>query len=222
MVRRPGNLIRIFGSLFGGLVNLAKAPINGVVSVINSVLERINGISVTIPDWVPGMGGKTLGFRLPTIPMLAAGGIVTAPTILEAGEGGEPEAILPISKLAALLDGLSGRDRGSGLLPPDTGGGTDAPVRREPAEPGGEGPERPAPSWPEAPEGNRPPPPSPPPPPGPPPDRGESVVFAPVFHFHGNAGKAEVKEAVRLSFEEFKKLYRQLQDEERRKNFRKK
>lgn len=44
-------------------------------------------------------------------------------------------------------------------------------------------------------------------------------MFAPVFNFYGNAEETQVKEAVRLSFQEFKKLYRQLQDEERRKNF---
>lgn len=62
---------------------------------------------MTIPDWVPLVGGTTLGFNIPTIPQLAAGGIVTAPTILEAGEGGEPEAVLPLSKLAAMLQGAS-------------------------------------------------------------------------------------------------------------------
>ena len=97
------NVVDIFGNLFGMIVNLAKAPINAVISAINFVLEKINGISVTIPDWVPGVGGTTLGFNLPTIPQLATGGIVTAPTILEAGEGGEPEAVLPLSKLDAML-----------------------------------------------------------------------------------------------------------------------
>ena len=101
------NIVDIFGNLFGMIVNLAKAPINAVISAINFVLEKINGISVTIPDWVPGVGGTTLGFNIPTIPQLATGGIVTAPTILEAGEGGEPEAVLPLSKLAAMLKGAS-------------------------------------------------------------------------------------------------------------------
>ena len=89
------------------IVNLAKAPINGVISAINFVLEKINGISVTIPDWVPGVGGTTLGFNIPTIPQLATGGIVTAPTILEAGEGGEPEAVLPLSKLSTMLQSVA-------------------------------------------------------------------------------------------------------------------
>ena len=45
------NIVNIFGNLFGMIVNLAKAPINGVISAINWVLEKINSISVTIPDW---------------------------------------------------------------------------------------------------------------------------------------------------------------------------
>lgn len=68
------NIVNIFGNLFGMIVNLAKAPINGVISAINWVLSKINSISVTIPDWVPGVGGKTLGFNIPTIPQLAEGG----------------------------------------------------------------------------------------------------------------------------------------------------
>lgn len=102
------NIVNIFGNLFGMLVNLAKAPINGVISAINGVLSKINSISITIPDWVPGFGGNTLGFSLPTIPMLASGGIVTAPTLAMIGEGNQDEAVLPLDKLSALMEGGPG------------------------------------------------------------------------------------------------------------------
>lgn len=163
------NIVAIFGNVFGMIVNLAKAPINGVISAINWVLEKINSISVTIPDWVPGVGGKTLGFNIPTIPALAAGGIATAPTLAQIGEGGEPEAVLPLSKLAALLDEWT--------KPKQTpGGGTG----------GG----------------------------------GETVVFSPVFNFYGGTpSREEAEEAGRISFAEFKKLYRQMKAEEKRKQF---
>ena len=85
------NIMNIFGNLFGMIVNLAKAPINGVISAINWVLSKINSISVTIPDWVPGVGGKTLGFNIPTIPQLAEGGVATSPTLAEIGEGRSPK-----------------------------------------------------------------------------------------------------------------------------------
>ena len=126
------NIVDIFANVFGMLVNLAKAPINGVISAINFVLEKINGISVTIPDWVPGVGGTTLGFNIPTIPQLATGGIVTAPTILEAGEGGEPEAIVPLSQLAKMLDDWTRKPKGPGPQGFGQGGGIGpVPVERQ-------------------------------------------------------------------------------------------
>ena len=165
------NIVNIFGNLFGMIVNLAKAPINGVISAINWVLSKINSISVTIPDWVPGVGGKTLGFNIPTIPQLAEGGVATSPTLAEIGEGGEPEAVMPLSKLAAMLDEYTKK--------PKPTGGADG-------QEGGDG---------------------------------ETIVFSPVLNFYGKADREEVEEATRISFEEFKRLYKRMKAEERRKNF---
>lgn len=165
------NIVNIFGNLFDMIVNLAKAPINGVISAINWVISKINSISVTIPDWVPGVGGKTLGFNIPTIPQLAEGGVATSPTLAEIGEGGEPEAVMPLSKLAALLDEYTKK--------PKPTGGTDG-------QEGGDG---------------------------------ETIVFSPVLNFYGKADREEVEEATRISFEEFKRLYKRLKAEERRKKF---
>lgn len=165
------NIVNIFGNLFGMIVNLAKAPINGVISAINWVISKINSISVTIPDWVPGVGGKTLGFNIPTIPQLAEGGVATSPTLAEIGEGGEPEAVMPLSKLAALLDEYTKK--------PKPTGGADG-------QEGGDG---------------------------------KTIVFSPVLNFYGKADREEVEEATRISFEEFKRLYKRLKAEERRKKF---
>lgn len=161
-----GNVVSIFGNVFGELANIAKAPINAVISVINMVLSKINEMKISIPDWVPGVGGKTLGFNIPQIPMLATGGIATAPTLAMVGEGGEPEAVLPLSKLAQLLD--------------------DWDKKPKPGSAGG----------------------------------GESIVFSPVFNFYGGTpSREEAMEAGRVSFAEFKRLYRRMKDEERRKQF---
>ena len=165
------NIVNIFGNLFGMIVNLAKAPINGVISAINWVLSKINSISVTIPDWVPGVGGKTLGFNIPTIPQLAEGGVATSPTLAEIGEGGEPEAVMPLSKLAALLDEYTKKPKPAGGAGRQEDGG------------------------------------------------GETIVFSPVLNFYGKADREEVEEATRISFEEFKRLYKRLKAEERRKKF---
>lgn len=106
-------IVDVFGNVFGTIANIAKVPINAVISGINWCIEKINGISVTVPDWVPGLGGKTFGFSIPSIPLLAEGGIATGATLAMVGEGQEPEAILPLSKLAGMLEGQSGGAGGS-------------------------------------------------------------------------------------------------------------
>ncbi len=93
----------IFGNAFGALAGIAKLPINAVIGIINSAIAGINSIAIEVPDWVPGLGGNTYGFNIPQIPMLASGGIVTAPTLSMIGEGSEPEAVLPLSMLAQML-----------------------------------------------------------------------------------------------------------------------
>lgn len=80
-----------FLSGFSALVGIIKAPINGVISLINGAINGINGISVDIPDWVPGFGGKHFGLMLPTMPLLAKGGFTNGASI--AGEAGT-EAVI--------------------------------------------------------------------------------------------------------------------------------
>ncbi len=63
----------IFKGIFSGFAAIAKAPLNAAIGVINGALSGINSISVDVPSWVPGMGGKHLGFSIPKIPYLAKG-----------------------------------------------------------------------------------------------------------------------------------------------------
>ncbi|MGG1442169.1 hypothetical protein ABE354_08920 [Brevibacillus laterosporus] len=107
----------IFEGVFSSLGELIKVPINAAIGVINAALQGISSISIEIPDWVPGMGGQTFGMSIPEIPMLATGAIATGPTLAMIGEGAESEAVLPLSKLDALLSSS-----------PSTGGGGNQPV----------------------------------------------------------------------------------------------
>lgn len=63
----------IFGGAFEALVGLCKVPLNAVISVINTAIKGINSISVDIPEGIPLVGGKHIGFSIPTIPALAKG-----------------------------------------------------------------------------------------------------------------------------------------------------
>ncbi len=97
----------IFAGAWESLKGLAKAPLNGVISLVNRAIGALNNVSVKIPDWVPGFGGKSYGINIPKIPQLAEGGVATAPTLAMIGEGAESEAVLPLSKLDAMLGGQS-------------------------------------------------------------------------------------------------------------------
>lgn len=114
----------IFDGIWKALVNVVKIPINtiiggingllkGLATAVNTVIKAINKLSFTVPDWVPGIGGKKFGFNLkevsaPQIPKLAKGGIVTAATQIIAGERGR-EAILPLENNTEWMDKLADR-----------------------------------------------------------------------------------------------------------------
>lgn len=82
----------IFAGVWNLLVSVIKIPINniigminglvgGVVSGINMIIRALNGLNFTVPDWIPGIGGKSVGFSIteisaPKIPYLAAGAVI--------------------------------------------------------------------------------------------------------------------------------------------------
>lgn len=115
----------IAGRAFDGIKNAVKAPINAVIGLINSAIGKLNSIKVTIPGWVPFVGGKTFGLSLPKIPTLATGGVVLprsggVPAIL--AEAGEAEAVLPLSKLDRMLRTAAAQGRIGGDGATGTGG----------------------------------------------------------------------------------------------------
>lgn len=115
-ISAAGAVKNAIANVFGGLLGIVKAPMNGVIALVNRAISSINGISVDIPDWVPGVGGKNFGFNIPQIPALANGGIATKPTLAMVGEGNESEAILPLSKLGGMMNrGTSGTSGTGGI-----------------------------------------------------------------------------------------------------------
>lgn len=94
-----GNWRKIFQGLssivkgvFSGLVSVVKAPLNAVIGIINKFISGVN--KMKIPDWVPGVGGKNP--NIPSIPLLAKGGTVTASGRVIVGEAGPEELELPV------------------------------------------------------------------------------------------------------------------------------
>ena len=117
----------IFKGVFEALVGIAKAPINGVIALINGMILGIisgvntaigvlNHLKIKVPNWVPKIGGSTWGFTIPTItapqiPYLAKGTVVPR----NAGEFAailgdnkrEAEVVSPLSTMKqAMIDAL--------------------------------------------------------------------------------------------------------------------
>jgi phage-related protein len=101
---------------FNNIVTDIKNSINKVIDLVNGVISKFNGIKINIPKVeIPAVkilgfetpafsvGGQSFGVpQIPSVPRLADGGIITKPTLAMVGEGGESEAVIPLSKLAGL------------------------------------------------------------------------------------------------------------------------
>lgn len=85
-------IVDIFGGIWDTIADIIKAPLNLVIDLINGlltaietginfVIKAVNKLSFDVPDWVPGIGGKTFGFDLDEasftkVPYLASGAVI--------------------------------------------------------------------------------------------------------------------------------------------------
>ncbi len=107
----------IFRGTFNAFASLAKVPLNSVIALlngaingINKMIDALNSLSFTIPDWVPLLGGKEFGLNLRhvgNIPYLATGGILSRGSAV-VGEAG-PE-LLTLTGGKAVVQPLSGNN----------------------------------------------------------------------------------------------------------------
>lgn len=84
-----------FAGIWEGVKSIFKGFINFFIGGINLIIRAINKINFKVPDWIPFIGGKQIGFSIPEIPKFAKGGIATRPSIF--GEAGAEMAI-PLKK----------------------------------------------------------------------------------------------------------------------------
>ncbi|GHF30978.1 hypothetical protein GCM10017786_76070 [Amycolatopsis deserti] len=122
----PGRIGAVFSGIGDGIKNAFKAAFNFVADIWNNTVGRI---SITIPSWVPVIGGNS--FSAPKIPKFHTGGVVPGTpgsemlAILQAGEtvvpanasGGAGAIVIrgdgsPIA--AVLIEVLSEAIRGQG------------------------------------------------------------------------------------------------------------
>lgn len=114
----------MFKDLLSFIINIVRACVNplisavnvvtkAIVEVVNLAIRAINRIHINIPDWVPLIGGKSLGFNLrqiayTPIQYMANGGVVTSPTLAMVGEyagaSNNPEIVTPQNILKETID----------------------------------------------------------------------------------------------------------------------
>ena len=109
--RAWGGIKTVFEGVGMAIEGIFKGAINSIIDAMNWMIKQINRIKIDIPDWVPGMGGKSLGFNIQSIPRLAEGGLVSGPTLAWVGDNRhanvDPEVVAPLSKLQEMLGGAN-------------------------------------------------------------------------------------------------------------------
>ena len=90
-------LLPIVEPVIMGIIGLIQSIVSVTIKVVNGIIGALNKISVPVPDWVPGIGGKTFGFNLSKVamPQFAQGGFTNGPSI--AGEAGT-EAVISFQR----------------------------------------------------------------------------------------------------------------------------
>ena len=99
-------------STINAILSGVESMANGVVRAINKMVDALNNLHFDIPDWVPGLGGKSFGLHIPhisevSIPRLAQGGFVRAntPQLAMIGDNRhQGEIVAPEDKMQAMVD----------------------------------------------------------------------------------------------------------------------
>lgn len=124
-----GAITAPFKAAFDSVRGIVNQILNGIGRAISSVVQAINNV-------IAGANQALARLRLPQIPMLpmpqipqfAEGGVVSGPTLAMVGEGGEPEYIVPQSKVGGFAANWMAGKRGAGAIPRFAEGGVVAPA----------------------------------------------------------------------------------------------
>ena len=95
-------IVHAMSGAFTGLVSDIRGAVNAMISEANKAINALNSFKIHIPGT-----NIDLGTNIPNIPKLAEGGIVNKATLAMIGEGGEPEAVIPLSKMGNMGGGMN-------------------------------------------------------------------------------------------------------------------
>jgi hypothetical protein len=126
-------LVQAIGSIFRNVTQAITSPfqaafqtVRGIVNqILNGVGNAVRGVVQAINNIIRGANGALARLKMPQIPYLpspnipqfADGGVVTQPTMGLVGEGGEPEYIIPASKMQEAMKRYADGKRGNSVIP---------------------------------------------------------------------------------------------------------
>tara|TARA_R100001463_G_scaffold1095_2_gene4587 strand:- start:593 stop:1624 length:1032 start_codon:yes stop_codon:yes gene_type:complete len=133
-VRRPivaiaGFIQGIFNNVIGGVQRAVNVAINQLNRLIRIANRALNAIGMSGIGTIPNVN----------LPQFAEGGVVNRPTVAMVGEGGEPEYIIPASKMAHAAANYLGGARGGSVIPAFANGGVVGPGANAGGTTGGAG-----------------------------------------------------------------------------------
>lgn len=72
---------KVFSGIWNNIVIIAESAINAIIKGLNWLISKINTIKFTVPSWVPGVGGKSIGGHISSLsevrlPRLATGAVI--------------------------------------------------------------------------------------------------------------------------------------------------
>ena len=93
-----------------------KSFINFIIGGINTLIGGINKLGITLPSWIPLVGGKRIGFSIPKIPKLATGDVIPPNSEFMAILGDQKRGVNIETPLSTMLEAfnkaLDSRDGG--------------------------------------------------------------------------------------------------------------
>ena len=76
-----GTLFNNSKALVNGMIGLYEGMANGIIRAINAIIQAVNSLDISIPSWVPNVGGQRFRFNVGylntvSIPRLAQGAVI--------------------------------------------------------------------------------------------------------------------------------------------------
>jgi phage-related protein len=108
-------------TIWNGIKSVIDTVVGGIMSIIQPLIDAMNTVFGLAGDIGDAVGAVIPdGDLIPGFHLFAEGGMVTRPTLAMIGEGGEPEYVVPQSKVAQFMNFMAGS--GAATPIPNLGG----------------------------------------------------------------------------------------------------